>query len=150
MAESKEKVEEFRSARGACFWLVFLAALGGAMPLHLRPASPLPPLLAPHLVCTASDLPPLSHSCHLAALSSFPPAEETEALKGREAEHWEKAKALGEEARAAGHEEMQRRLAQVGRGRVFVWQQGSSGGCPVQAGVGQASREPPSLRRPLD
>jgi hypothetical protein len=42
------------------------------------------------------------------------PAEEAEALKGREGEHWEKAKAYGEEARRAGKEEMQHRLGLVG------------------------------------
>lgn len=49
-------------------------------------------------------------NCHLAPVS----AAEAVAEKEREKEHWERAKQLGEHARAAGQEEVERRLAQVG------------------------------------
>ncbi len=49
-----------------------------------------------------------------APLASPAAAEEASVEKDREKEHWERAKQLGDQARAAGREEVERRLAQVG------------------------------------
>jgi hypothetical protein len=43
----------------------------------------------------------------------LPAAEEAEALKAKEDEHWQRAKEMGEEARKAGRAEVERRLNQV-------------------------------------
>ena len=107
---AQAKGEELRSVQGGCpaqlvlYWTVpceqALLPLGcccwaGQLSLHAMHNLH---CLLPASSCTALPL----------------PAEEAEALKGREGEHWEKAKAYGEEARRAGKEEMQHRLGLVG------------------------------------